>query len=92
MLRGGCSASQVELDRTLNGGRFACWMNHNPSANKLDRLNVRPLDCRGFDIGRPVALAVACFSVIALMLVAPGFTSSASAQTMGEYGGVTAGP
>ena len=45
---------------------------------------------RGFHFARPLLLAAAGSAALALALVAPGFTRSASAQTMGEYGGVTA--
>src|SRR5579863_7793165 len=48
-----------------------------------------PVRRRRFHFARPLLLAAAG-SALALALIAPGFTGSASAQTMGEYGGVTA--
>jgi hypothetical protein len=65
-------------------------MNHNAVENALDLLSMRPLERRGFHCSRPLVLATSCFVALALVLVGPGFTVSASAQTMGEYGGVTA--
>ena len=70
--------------------RFIDKMNHNAVKNALGVLNARPLERRGFHFARPLALAASCFAALALALVGPGFTVSASAQTMGEYGGVTA--
>ena len=45
---------------------------------------------RGFRFAGALLLAAAGCAALALALVAPGVTSSAHAQTMGEYGGVTA--
>jgi hypothetical protein len=63
-------------------------MNNNPVENALGVLSGRALKRRGFHFARPLVLAAYCFAALALALVGPGFT--ASAQTMGEYGGVTA--
>jgi hypothetical protein len=49
----------------------------------------RRVQRRGLRFASPFLLAAAG-ATLALALVAPGFTGSASAQTMGEYGGVTA--
>jgi hypothetical protein len=65
-------------------------MNHNAVEDSLGVLNARALERHGFHFARPLVLAASCFAALALALVGPGFTISASAQTMGEYGGVTA--
>jgi hypothetical protein len=69
---------------------FTDQMNHNVVENALGVLSARPLERRGFHFAKPLVLAPYCFAALALALVGPGFTVSASAQTMGEYGGVTA--
>jgi hypothetical protein len=65
-------------------------MSHHAVENVLDGVNAHSLKRRGIYFARALALAAAGFAVLALALVGPGFTASASAQTMGEYGGVTA--
>ena len=62
-------------------------MSHTPVEIALDAATVRPPGRRGF-LKRPLRLVAVCLPVLAL--VGPGLTVSASAQVMGEYGGVTA--
>src|ERR1700686_5331099 len=69
---------------------FIHKMNHSAVENAFDVLSARPLERRAFHFARPLVLAAACFAALALALVGPGFTVSAGAQTMGEYGGVIA--
>jgi hypothetical protein len=69
---------------------FIDKMNHNVVENALGALSARPLERRGFHLARPLVLAASCFAALALALVGPSFTVVARAQTMGEYGGVTA--
>jgi hypothetical protein len=64
-------------------------MNHNAVENVLDRQNAHSLKRRPYR-ARPLVAAVAGLAAVALMLAGPVFTALASAQTMGEYGGVTA--
>jgi hypothetical protein len=65
-------------------------MNHNAVENALSVLSTRPLQRRELHFARIFGLAAACSVALALALVGPGFSVSASAQTMGEYGGVIA--
>jgi hypothetical protein len=53
-------------------------------------LGAHQVTWQGFHFARPLLLAASCSAALALALVGPGFTASASAQTMSEYGGVTA--
>jgi hypothetical protein len=69
---------------------FIHRMNHNAVENALGSLSARPLERRGVHFARPLVLDASCVAALALAFVGPGFTVSASAQTMGEYGGVTA--
>jgi hypothetical protein len=64
-------------------------MKHKAVDSAFALLYTRPAKRRAFHFARPLLLAAAG-SALALALVAPGFTGSACAQTMGEYGGVTA--
>jgi hypothetical protein len=65
-------------------------MKHKAVNNAFALLHTRPMQRHGFRYARPLLLAAAGCAALALALVGPGFTGSASAQTMGEYGGVTA--
>jgi hypothetical protein len=65
-------------------------MNHNAAVSELEAMRNYPSDRRGHYFTRPVVAAAMGCAVIALMLIGPGFAVPARAQTMGEYGGVTA--
>jgi hypothetical protein len=65
-------------------------MNHKVADDAFAVLGARPVAWRGFHFARPLLMAAAGSAVLALAIFAPGFSGSASAQTMGEYGGVTA--
>lgn len=65
-------------------------MNHNAVVDAFAMLRTRPGQRRRFPFARPVLLLASYAAALALALLGPGFTASAGAQTMGEYGGVTA--
>src|SRR5579863_8599403 len=65
-------------------------MNNNRFESSLRVLNALPRERRRSHFAKALALAAACLIALALALVGPGFTNSAGAQTMGEYGGVMA--
>jgi hypothetical protein len=64
--------------------------NDQMNKNAVDILSARPLGRSGFRFARPLVLGASCLTALVLALVGPGFTVSAGAQTMGEYGGATA--
>jgi hypothetical protein len=65
---------------------FTHEMNH----NGLELPTVNPMKRRRSHFVRPVVLAAACCAALAFALVGPGFSRSANAQAMGEYGAMTA--
>ena len=65
-------------------------MNHKAVEHAFGVHSAHRVERRGFHLARPLVFAVSCSAALALALVGPWFTASASAQTMGEYGGVTA--
>jgi len=64
---------------------------HNAVEDARSVTSMRSLKRRGrFHFARPLWLTAAGIGALAMALVGPGFTRSASAQTMGEYGAITA--